>query len=143
MNPSCQKLHFEGPIHAGWNRVHSVDDVLECAGMYAVFGIEGELIYIGSSNNVRRRLMSYATSKRVPDKEYVFLLNEWLLGGIATSENSVDVRVWFGRDFGPWYGQHLYREARLIRRLQPKCNVTHRKSLGEQYADRVRPDRAA
>lgn len=127
---ACAKRHFVRDVYEGWSRPRRHNWIPQSSGMYAVFGASGECIYVGSSNNVRRRLMSYATMKRGKHDEHAAIILAWLKG------NGGDVRVWFGRDFGPWYGQHLHREARLIRRLRPKCNVMHRDSVLNQMAKR-------
>jgi excinuclease UvrABC nuclease subunit len=78
-----------------FNLVHDCESVPRRGGVYAIYDFAGDLIYIGSSGNVRTRVVEHRRKAR------------W--------------RVWMAKiSFmeGNWYR----REQRLIRRLLPPGN---------------------
>lgn len=99
-----------------WTRCQSetywYDDYQTTPGVYAIY-VDGELVYIGQSVNIRNRLKmhnirySYGNSIIVP----------WGDGRCKTCH----VKVSYSKKYGDW----AMRELRLIKRLKPKFNVLH------------------
>ena len=85
-------------------------DVLYKAGVYVVYGND-EIIYIGSSNSIRKRITSYSFNYckyscpvKTPWGNYLKL----------------KLKARYTKKYGEW----AMIELRLIRRLQPKHNKT-------------------
>lgn len=104
------------PNRRGWT-VHNdssfLSDFRSEPGCYVVIA-SGVVQYVGSSNNVRRRMDAHGTFR-------------WLHGagvetpwGIFTSVHFI-IKVRYSTKYGDW----AMRELRLIRRLRPLLNVTH------------------
>lgn len=94
-----------------WETYPSGDGVPQQPGVYAVF-INGDLLYIGSSMNVRTRLSNHALkyarySATVHTPWGDFKADEWV------------VKYRPSRRYGDW----AMVELRLIRRLCPRFNI--------------------
>lgn len=106
IHPMLQR-RFEEHGRGRWTRV-PIDSIPAIGGCYAVFTDE-HLIYIGSATNIRARLMDHGIG------------GKW--GKVISKfghRDRVQVKVAVSLIFGSW----LSREARLIRRLQPRMNRT-------------------
>jgi excinuclease UvrABC nuclease subunit len=84
------------------------------AGVYAIY-VNGELVYVGSSKNLRQRLaqhnVRYGYSPSV--------ITPW--GQFHHADASYHCKVKVSRRYGEW----AMLELRLIRRLKPRCNTRH------------------
>ncbi|NBW19340.1 MAG: hypothetical protein EBR82_66325 [Caulobacteraceae bacterium] len=83
-----------------WNKIQTVpwtNSVYDFPGVYAIYDQCGDLVYIGSSMNLHRRLSRYA-ARHSPD---------WSL------------KVRYTKFVGEW----SFREIRLIKRLKPLLNT--------------------
>lgn len=89
-----RRLFFD--VKLGWHLVDR-ESTRELAGVYAIYRA-GELIYIGSTENAYGRLWG---------------------SGHPLLEPGDSVKVRYSR---PKTFEHLSREARLIWRLNPRCN---------------------
>ena len=95
-----------------WRVLETINMVPESSGCYAIY-VGGVLAYIGSSCNLRSRLMQHGfrmvrNRKKSPPR--------W--GDNA----ALTVKICLSRRYGDW----LMREARLIRRLKPRDNKSAR-----------------
>ncbi|MCA3064722.1 GIY-YIG nuclease family protein [Aquidulcibacter sp.] len=82
-----------------------------CAGVYVVY-FDDELVYVGSSNNVRKRLHEHKF-------KYGYANNFRSSWGVATESTRVFVKVKPSSRVGQW----AMDEIRLINRLRPKGNT--------------------
>jgi excinuclease UvrABC nuclease subunit len=99
----------------GWQRLGGIAEIVfwprrtsQGAGCYAFF-MNDRLVYVGSSQNLQRRLMDY-------------LIAPSYSSGISTPWgfcDRVEVRWKESRRYGDW----LMWEARLIKRLRPPMNT--------------------
>jgi excinuclease UvrABC nuclease subunit len=83
-----------------WQKIQTLpwtNSVSKFPGVYAIYDHSNELVYIGSSMNLRRRISRYA-ARYNPD---------WSL------------KVRYTKFVGEW----AFREIRLIRRLKPLLNT--------------------
>jgi len=79
------------------------------------FYFNGELVYIGSTINLKARLISYRF--RI---QFGKLMTKW---GIFDIDTKVIVKYRVSVKYAEW----LMVEARLIKRLQPKYNISLKK----------------
>jgi excinuclease UvrABC nuclease subunit len=99
----------------GWQRLDGISEIpfwpretSRAAGCYAFF-MNDRLVYVGSSQNLQRRLLDY-------------LISPSYSTGISTPWGFCDtahVRFKVSRRYGDW----LMWEARLIKRLRPPMNT--------------------
>jgi excinuclease UvrABC nuclease subunit len=96
-----------------WKKVlwYSHEKFPEISCVYA-FYINGELVYIGSTINLRSRMSGYKF-KEVDGK----MLTPWRKR--VESKSVIEVKYKSSKFYGYW----LMLEARLIKRLQPKFNI--------------------
>jgi len=100
---SSDRLEYVEGIPAEWSR----------PGCYAVY-LDGQLVYIGQSGNVRRRLFDYNI------RNNIFACKTETPWGQA---DRVTVKFKSSVRAGDW----LMREYRLIKRLKPSGNKVHTK----------------
>lgn len=86
-----------------------------CPGCYAIY-LDGRLVYIGQSANVRRRLLDYGIHSNIfADKTET----PWGQADVVVVKFKGSTRA------GDW----LMREYRLIKRLNPPGNRAHCKRM--------------
>lgn len=78
-----------------------------------VLSVCGEVIYIGQSFNVRKRMARHGFAERTSPTGERYVATPW-----GNLRGSLDGKVRYSRRFG----DHLMIEARLIERLQPRLN---------------------
>jgi hypothetical protein len=91
----------------------SVPMAWQAPGCYAIF-LDGELVYIGQSERVRGRLWKYQMHLNIfADARGPGIVTPWGSAFVVT------IKFKRSRRYGDW----LMREARLIRKLQPRGNT--------------------
>lgn len=93
-----------------WENTYVIPSFVQGAGVYAIY-LDGDLVYIGSSENLRSRVRQHGRGFH---------------GNIFTTKletqfgncNRVTFKIKLARRFGEW----PMREMRLIRRLKPCGN---------------------
>lgn len=88
------------------------------AGCYVIL-LDGLAIYVGQSENVRRRITKHGFENYagLGDIRDGYCSSPW--GDIHWSEGTLTAKVKYARRFG----EQLMVEARLIRRLRPRFNI--------------------
>lgn len=81
-------------------------------GCYAIY-LDEALVYIGQTQNLRRRLRRYGISVEYLRGRGLVVHTPWATG------RTVTIKVRRSRRFGDW----LMAEARLVRRLRPRFNT--------------------
>jgi hypothetical protein len=101
-----------------WVRVTGRNcDVPELPGVYAVYD-HGELVYIGSSVNLRRRLWAYGRKQQFGKRSGSAPARWFSPGWSYEGPHATFFKVKMATKQGEW----LMREWRLISRLKPKYN---------------------
>ena len=96
-----------------WNKLNVFRDsfrIPEVSCVYA-FYFDNELVYIGSTVNLKKRLNSYRF--RI---SFGRIVTNW---GRFDKDTKIEVKFKCSKKYGYW----LMLEARLIKRLQPKFNI--------------------
>jgi len=97
----------------GWNKLdifRNSHKIPEVSCVY-VFYFDGRLVYIGSTNNLKKRISQYQF--RVSHGE---ILTHW---GRFERDTIIEVKYKTSKKYAYW----LMLEARLIKRIQPIFNI--------------------
>ncbi len=105
-----------------WLSVHlDYRDIPEAGGCYAIY-MDGELVYIGQTGNLRERLKGGHGLRSI------------LNGDAFVTPWGICKRAFAKIKVGKRYGEWLMREARLLRRLKPRHNYNAVGVYGRQRA---------